>query len=129
MRIALFSFGNTNSAVAQVVHAVPLAQESITHDGQRASGLREVHAHKGTHAVARDLQGVVKGADGEVVPTQVEGEVGQGLTLVAVNVVLTQEVLGGANLLVTIAGYISFQSNQLYFRVEEGNELTEGQPE
>lgn len=121
---ALFSLGKADSAVAQVVHAVVLAQESVTDDGQGTDGLREVHAHEGTHAVARDLQGVVIGADSKIVSSQVESKVGQGVTLVAVNVVLAHEVLGGANLLVTVVGCISLQLELLI----KGMKLTEGQP-
>ena len=97
----LFRLGQADGTVANVVHGVPLAQESVTQDGKRAHGLREVHAHEGADAGALDLKGVVVGADGEVVAAQGEGQVRQRVTLVTLDRVLSSEALGGTDLLVT----------------------------
>lgn len=98
----LFGLSETNGAVAKVVHTVPLPQESISQDGQGADGLREVHTHEGAHTGALNLQSVVVRGDGELVAAQTKSEVGQGGTLLAVNIVLAQPVLGGTNLLVPV---------------------------
>ena len=98
----LFGLSETNGAVAKVIHTVPLPQESISQDGQGADGLREVHTHEGTHAGALNLQSVVVRGDGELVAAQTKSEVGQGRTLLAVNIVLAQPVLGGTDLLVPV---------------------------
>lgn len=98
----LFGLGKTDGVVAQVVDAVPTAQESITQNGQGTNGLREVHAHQRADAGALDLKDVVVGSDGEVVASQGEGEVGQTSALVTVDSVLAVPRLLGANLLVPI---------------------------
>lgn len=73
----LFSFAKSNGVVAQVVNAVPLAQECVTQDGQRTHGLGEVHAHEAADAGTLNFQNVVIGADGEVVAAEGEGQVRQ----------------------------------------------------
>ena len=110
----LFGLSETNGAVAKVIHTVPLPQESISQDGQGADGLREVHTHEGAHAAALNLQGVVVGGDGELVATQTKGEVGQGRALLAVNIVLTQKVLGGTNLLVPVIIKLAYIHMEYY---------------
>lgn len=99
----LLGLGETNGVIANVVDRVPPAQESVTENGERAGGLGEVHAHKGRDARALDLEDVVKGGNGEVVASQGKRQVGQTVTLVTVNGVLTVEALLGANLLVPVA--------------------------
>lgn len=84
----LFGLGKADGVVAQVVDAVPPAQESITQNGQRTNRLREVHAHQSADARTLNLEDVVVGSDGEVVASQGEGEVGQVGALVALNGVL-----------------------------------------
>ena len=106
MGAALFILVKTDLAVTKVVHAVPLAQEGVSQNGQGTNGLRKVHAHEGAHAAALDLQGVVVGGDGEVVTAQLKGEVRQRGPLLAVNVILAHEVLSGTDLLVTVQ-YVS----------------------
>ena len=110
----LFGLGETNGAVAKVVHTVPLPQESISQDGQGANGLREVHTHEGAHAGALNLQSVVVRGDGELVAAQTKSEVGQGRTLLAVNIVLTQKVLGGTNLLVPVIIKLAYIHMEYY---------------
>lgn len=85
----LLGLGETDGTVAQVVDAVPLAEESITKDGKRTDRLREVHAHESANARSLDLQDVVESADGEVVSAQGDGEVGERVTLGTVDSVLT----------------------------------------
>lgn len=98
----LFGLGQSNGVVAQVVDAVPLAQECVTQDGQGPHGLGEVHAHEAADARARDLQDVVVGADGEVVAGEGEGHVRQRVTLLTLDGVLSGEGLLGTNLLVPV---------------------------
>lgn len=97
----LLSLSQTNSAIAQVIDAVPLPQERITQDGQRTHRLREVHSHEGADAGSLDLQSVVIRANGEVVAAQGESDVGQRGTLLTVNRVLAGEALLGTDLGVT----------------------------
>lgn len=96
----LLSLGQANGVVAQVVHAVPFPEESVTQDGKRAHRLGEVHAHEGADAGALHLKDVVVRSDGEVVAAQVEGKVRQRGALVAVDRVLAGPRLLGTNLLV-----------------------------
>lgn len=96
----LLRFCETDSAVAKVIHAVPLPQESISQDGQGADRLREVHAHKRANAGALDFEDVVIGANGEVVARQGESEVRQGVALLTLDCILTGERLLGTNFLV-----------------------------
>lgn len=96
----LLGLGQTDSALAKVIHAVPLPQERISQDGQRAHRLREVQAHEGTDAVARDLERVVVRGDGEVVAAQDKAHVRQRRALVAVDRVLAGQALLGTDLLV-----------------------------
>jgi hypothetical protein len=98
----LLGLGQTNGGVSEVVYGVPLPQESITENSQRADGLREVHTHEGGDAGALDFEDVVIGADGEVVAGKREGEVGQTVALVALNRVLAVEALLGTDLLVPV---------------------------
>lgn len=98
----LFGLGKTDLAVTKVIHAVPLAQERVSQNGQGSNGLREVHTHERAHAAALDFQGVVVGSDGEVVATQLKSEVRKRRALLTVNVVLAHKVLGSTNLLVAI---------------------------
>lgn len=100
----LLGLSKTDSALAKVVHAVIPSQESISQNGQGANRLREIHAHKGAHARARNLKGVVESAQREVVAIQDKMHVRQRGTLVTVHGVLTSKGLVGANLLVTSMG-------------------------
>lgn len=74
---SLLSLGKTDLTVAQVVDAVPPAQESIAEDSERAHRLGEVHTHEGANAGALHLKDVVVRADGEVVTAQGNGQVGE----------------------------------------------------
>lgn len=85
----LLGLGETDGTVAQVVDAVPLAEESITKDSKRTDRLREVHAHESAYARSLDFQNVVESADGEVVSAQGDGEVGERVTLGTVDSILT----------------------------------------
>lgn len=105
----LLGLGKTNLAVAKIVDAVPLAQESVTEDSERTNRLREVHAHEGANAGALNLQNVVKGCDGKVVAAQGNGQVGERVALSTVDCVLAVPRLLGANLFVAIAA-ISYKN-------------------
>lgn len=87
--LSLLGLGKTDGTVTQVVDAVPLAEESITKDSKRADWLREVHAHERADARSLDFQNVVESADGEVVSAQSDSEIGERVTLGAVDSVLT----------------------------------------
>jgi hypothetical protein len=98
----LLGLGETNGGVAEVVYGVPLPQEGVAENSERAYGLGEVHTHEGRDARALDLKNVVVGADGEVVAGKREGKVGQTVALVALNRVLAVEALLGTDLLVPV---------------------------
>lgn len=123
----LFGLSKTDGVVAQVVDAVPAAQESITQNGQRANRLGEVHAHKRADAGALDLENVVVGSDGEVVASQGEGQVGQVSTLVTVDSVLAVPGLLGANLRVPTDGLVSQRTPTR--EAKQNSELTGDQQE
>lgn len=96
----LFGLGETDSAIAQVIDAVPFPEESIAQNGQGPHGLGEVHAHEGANAGTLDFENVVIRANGEVVASQCHGKVGQRVALRAVDSVLAVPRLRGTNLLV-----------------------------
>jgi hypothetical protein len=96
--------GKTNGVVTNIVDRVPLPEESISENGEGSYGLGEVHTHEGRDARSLDLKNVVKSTDGEVVSSEGEGEVGQTVTLVTLNSVLSVETLLGTNLLVAADG-------------------------
>lgn len=98
----LFGLAKLDNIVAQVVNAVPFAQEGVAQDGQRARRSREVHAHNGADAGALHLQSVVVGGDAEVVTSQVKGEVRQTVPLLAVDRVLPGPALLRTNCAVPI---------------------------
>ena len=99
---SLLGLGKANGRVAHVVDGVPLPEESVSKDSKRASRLWEVHTHESRDAGSLNLENVVIGTDGEVVASKRECEVGQTVTLVALNRVLAVESLLGANLLVPV---------------------------
>lgn len=103
----LFGLAKLDNIVAQVVNTVPLAQEGVAQDGQRACRSREVHAHEGADAGALHLQDVIVGGDAEVVTSQVEGEVRQTVPLRAVNRVLPGPALLSTNFTVPIGKSVS----------------------
>src|SRR5687768_4959853 len=98
----LLALGEPNFSLAEIIHTVPLSQESITEDGKRANWLGEVHAHETADARSLDFKDVVVGADGEVKAGEGEAEVGKRITLVALDGVLSIERLLGTNLLVPV---------------------------
>lgn len=98
----LFRLSQTDGVVTDIIDTVPAAQEGITQDSKGTHRLGEVHAHEAADAGALDLQDVVVGANSELVTTQGEGEVGQRVTLVALDTVLTSEALSGTDLLVPV---------------------------
>ena len=51
----LLSLGETDGVVANIVDGVPFPEESITKNGQRSYGLREVHTHQGRNAGSLNL--------------------------------------------------------------------------
>jgi hypothetical protein len=96
----LLGLGETNGVVADIVDRVVFPEESVTEDNKGTSRLRDVEAHEGADAAALDLKDVVVGADGEVVAGKGEGEVREGVTLLALNAVLAVVTLLGTNLFV-----------------------------
>lgn len=96
----LFGLSQTHSVVAQVIHAVPLAEESVSQNREGSDGFREVHTHERADARALNLEDVVVGGDGEVVAGQGQGQVRQRVALVAFDGVLTVPGLRCTNFLV-----------------------------
>lgn len=97
---SLLGFSKSYSSMAQIVHTVPLAQESVSENGERSDGLREVHSHKGTNAGSLNFQNVVEGGNGEVMSAQGNSKIRKRVTLGTVNRVLAVPRLGSSNLLV-----------------------------
>ena len=90
LRIAhrLLGLSKTNSRVADIVDRVPPPEERVSEDSKRTYGLGEVHAKERRDTRSLYFKNVVIGPDREVVAGQGEGEVGQTVTLVALNGVL-----------------------------------------
>ncbi len=97
----LLGLGQPNGVVAEVVHAVPLPQESISQDCEGSDGLGEVHRHEGADAGALNFEDIVVRGNGEVGTGQGEGKVWKGVSLVAFDCVLSIEGLLGTDFLVT----------------------------
>jgi len=100
----LLGLGETDSRVADIVNRIPPPEEGVSKDGKGTYGLREVHAEEGRDTRSLDLENVVVSTDGEVVASQSEGEVGQTVTLVALNGVLAVVGLLSTDLLVQELG-------------------------
>lgn len=90
----------TDGIFTEVIDRVPSAKESISQDSQWAGGFGEVHAHEGRNARSLYFQNVVEWSDGEVVAAEVEGQIWEAVTLVALDRVLAIVTFLGANLLV-----------------------------
>lgn len=122
--IPLFlGLGKTDSVLAEVVDRVVATEESIAEDDERTSGRREIHAHEGGDAAARDLKDVVGGGKAVLGTSKVEGDVGQSSLLLAVNAVLATEALLGANLLVEHLGVGSGEDVEGSAGVEDGTSV------
>ena len=109
---SLLGLGKTNSRVADIVDRVPPPEEGVTEDSKRTNGLGEVHAEESRDTRSLNLEDVVVGTDGEVVAGQGEGEVGQTVTLVALNGVLTVVRLLSTNLFVQELGDSGRKGNE-----------------
>lgn len=96
----LFGLSEANSIVTQVVDAIPSPQESITKNGQRANGFREIHAHERADTRTLYFENVVIGADGKVMASQGQSKVGKRSFLGAVDGVLPIPGLGSTDLLI-----------------------------
>jgi hypothetical protein len=96
----LLGLGKTNSVVANVVDRVVFPEECVTENDKRSSRLRDVEAHEGADAATLDLKDVVIRTNGEVVAGKGEGEIGEGVTLLALDGVLAVITLLGTDLLV-----------------------------
>lgn len=96
----LLGLGKTNSRVADIVDRVPPPEEGVSENGKGTYRLREVHTEEGGDTRSLDLEDVVVSTDGEVMAGQSEGEVGQTVTLVALNGVLAVVGLLSTDLLV-----------------------------
>lgn len=99
-RRLFLSLSQTNGVLAEVINGVPPAQEGISQDDKGADRLGEVHALEGGDAATRDLQDVVVSGNAEVVARESKGDVGELVTLGALNRVLAVVTLLGTNLLV-----------------------------
>lgn len=116
----LLGLGETNGVVANIVDGVVFPEESVTKDDERASRLGDVEAHEGADAATLDLKNVVVRANGEVVTGEGEGEVGERVTLLALNSVLAVVALLGANLLVEQLSKSGGKGNEGSAGVEDG---------
>ena len=96
----LLRLGKTDAVASDIIDGVPPPEESITENSKRAHGLGEVHTHEGRDARTLDFEDIVKGTDGEVVAGKCESEVGQTVTFITLNSVLSIVTLLSANLLV-----------------------------
>jgi hypothetical protein len=122
----LLGLGKSNSVVANIVDGVPFPEECIAEDDKRASRLGDVEAHEGADAAALNLKDVVVRTDGEVVAGEGEGEVGEGVTLLALNGVLAVVTLLGTNLLVEKLSKSRGKGNEGSAGVKDGTGVVQG---
>jgi len=97
---SLFGSSEANSSLAKIINGIPLSEECVAKDCQWAYGLGEVHSHEAGNARSLDLKNVIMSSNAEVVAAQVERDVWQITTLIALNSVLSVVALLGTNLLV-----------------------------
>ena len=116
----LLGLGEADGVVADIVNGVVFPEESVTEDDEGTSRLRDVEAHERADAAALDLKDVVVRADGEVVAGEGEGEVGERVTLLALNGVLAVVTLLGTNLLVEQLSESGGEGNEGSAGVEDG---------
>ncbi|GMT36960.1 hypothetical protein PFISCL1PPCAC_28257, partial [Pristionchus fissidentatus] len=85
--------GETDSHVIVIKDGVELSNEDISEDPERSCGGRDVHSHESRDALrdttVGDLEHVVFTLKGEVLSSEVEGDVGKILDLSALNHELT----------------------------------------
>lgn len=123
--ICLFSSGQTDGVLAEVVDRVVAAEESISKNDERSSGGRDVHALEGGNAVSRDLEDVVACGQAVLGTSKVECDVGERTDLVALNGVLATETLLGTNLLVQELSKIGGEDVQGSTSVEDSTSAFE----
>jgi hypothetical protein len=116
----LLGLGEADGVVANVVDGVVFPKESIAENGERSSWLWDVEAHEGADAATLNLKNVVVRANGEVVAGKGEGEVGERVTLVALDGVLAVVTLLGTNLLVQQLSKSGGEGNEGSASVEDG---------
>jgi hypothetical protein len=96
----LLGLCETNSSLSEVVDGVPLAQESIAEDDERACWRWDVHALEGRDTRSLHFNDVVEGGDGKVVSAKVPGELWETVALIAFDRVCSIERLLGSDFLV-----------------------------
>lgn len=121
----LLSSSKANAVGTEIIDRVPLPQEGIAEDGQRTRRRRDIHAKEGRDAGSLDLEDVIIGRDGEVVPGEREADILEFGTLVAVDAVLPVEALLGANLLVQELGEGGWKSDEGGSGVEDDSRIVE----
>lgn len=123
--LQLFSSGQTDGVLAEVIHRVVAAEESISKNDERSSGRRDVHALEGGNTVSRYLENVVAGGQAVLGTSKVECDVGERADLVALNGVLATETLLGANLLVQELSKVGGENVQGSTSVEDSTSALE----
>jgi len=82
--LCLNSLGETDTTVSKVKDCVVLLHELVSEDPERASGLRDVHAHETRHADARHVDDVLTRGEGVLDAVEDESEVGESVKVGAV---------------------------------------------
>jgi hypothetical protein len=94
-KASLLRLGETYGIVAEIINRVPLPQESISKNSKRTYRLREIHAHECRDARALNFEDVVERSDGEIVAGKSETHVGEAISLLAINRILSIKGLLG----------------------------------
>lgn len=111
--------GKTNSRVSDIVDRVPSPEEGVTENCKGTHGLGEVHAEESRDTRPLNLENVVVSTNSEVVAGQSKGKVGQTVTLVALNGVLTVIRLLSTDLLVQKLGDCGRKGNERCASVQD----------
>ena len=110
--LQLGRLGQADRVVAQVIDTVIFSQENITKDNQWSSGLGNVKTDEATEAAASGFNDIVGSAYCEVVSRQIEGHIGSGRPLAAVDCVCTIESFLSTDLRVDKICERGWKSNQ-----------------
>lgn len=120
----LLGLGNANLVLAQVVDGVPRPKEGIAQNTSQVS--RQLHAHECRDAGTAGLDGVVIGADGEVVASKTECDIRQRVASVALKSVGSTVTLLRANLLVEHLRKVGLESDQRGAGIEDDARVVKG---
>ena len=98
----LLGQGKSNTVGGQIIHRVPFPEEGIAQDNEGTSRLGNIKRSKRADARALHLKNIVVWRDGKVVAGEGESQIGEAVTLLTLDGVLTVVGLLRTHLLVAV---------------------------